>query len=50
MAFSCQKTYIITQYLQLIHIGETMDLRKINGSSDGNDLGVKLIASKSKVT
>ncbi|XP_008235472.1 PREDICTED: phosphatidylinositol/phosphatidylcholine transfer protein SFH9 isoform X1 [Prunus mume] len=34
------------EIVKLIHIGETMDLRKINGSSDGDDLGVKLIASK----
>ncbi|PQQ08035.1 phosphatidylinositol/phosphatidylcholine transfer protein SFH9 isoform X2 [Prunus yedoensis var. nudiflora] len=34
------------EIVKLVHIGETMDLRKINGSSDGDDLGVKLIASK----
>lgn len=36
----------ITSIWQLVHMGEAMYMRKINGSSDGDDLGVKLLASK----
>lgn len=38
--------YSYDVYLQLVHMGEAMYLRKINGFSDGDDLGVKLLASK----
>ncbi|XP_004290208.1 PREDICTED: phosphatidylinositol/phosphatidylcholine transfer protein SFH9 isoform X2 [Fragaria vesca subsp. vesca] len=34
------------EIMKLVHMGEAMYMRKINGSSDGDDLGVKLLASK----
>ncbi|XP_062021634.1 phosphatidylinositol/phosphatidylcholine transfer protein SFH9 [Rosa rugosa] len=34
------------EIMKLVHMGEAMYLRKINGSSDADDLGVKLLASK----
>ncbi|KAK9944816.1 hypothetical protein M0R45_010365 [Rubus argutus] len=34
------------EIMKLVHMGEAMYLRKINGCSDGDDLGVKLLASK----
>ncbi|XP_009371669.2 phosphatidylinositol/phosphatidylcholine transfer protein SFH9 [Pyrus x bretschneideri] len=34
------------EIMKLVHVGETMHLRKIKGSDDGDDVGIKLLTSK----
>lgn len=40
------ESFLIYFYLQLVHAGEAMYLRRIKGSSDVDNLEVKLSASK----